>query len=61
MLSGRRRWLPGITSTDWIAKGKAERAAVNTVVQVGWGAAAARVLFDSSEHANQHAAGLPLP
>lgn len=35
MLSGRRRWLPGINSPQWEVKGRAERAAVNTVVQVG--------------------------
>ncbi|KAI7838157.1 hypothetical protein COHA_008005 [Chlorella ohadii] len=33
MLSGRRRWLPGINSPQWQMWGKAERAAVNTVVQ----------------------------
>jgi DNA polymerase I-like protein with 3'-5' exonuclease and polymerase domains len=32
-MSGRRRWLPHINSTDWNKRGKAERVAVNGVVQ----------------------------
>jgi DNA polymerase-1 len=32
-MSGRRRWLPHINSKDWSKRGKAERVAVNGVVQ----------------------------
>lgn len=33
MLSGRRRWLPGITSRDNATRAQAERAAINTIMQ----------------------------